>query len=314
MNNLKPPQTDVSIIIVNFNTLELTKNCIDSIYEKTQDVKYEIIVVDNASVDNSPNVLSKDKRIKFIALDKNVGFGRANNIGYTHSSGKYVFLLNSDTILVNNAIRLFYNKMEQSPNQIACMGTLLFTDQSCAAYGHSYAKFLSGFQSLYYLFFDKTFNKLGIKLKKSNFDYITTSHTFFQVPRIIGADMFIRRDVIEECGLFDPDFFMYYEETEMQFRYTKKGYSIYIYTDPQIIHLEGQSANKESSKKSLWMIKQMTKSQLLYVKKTSQSVFYKFFYKMILIGVFFFFFTLHPNYKYIEKKECLKHLYKLLTL
>lgn len=314
MNNLKTSQTDVSIIIVNFNTLELTKNCIDSIYEKTQDVKYEIIVVDNASVDNSPNVLSKDKRIKFIALDKNVGFGRANNIGYTHSSGKYVFLLNSDTIIVNNAIKLFYDKMEQSSNQIACMGTLLFTDQSCTIHGHSYAKFLSGLQSLYYLFFDRTFSKLGIKLKKRDFDYITTYHTFFQVPRLIGADMFIRRDVIKECGLFDPDFFMYYEETEMQFRYTKKGYFIYIYTLPQIIHLEGQSANKESAKKSLWMIQQMTKSQLLYVKKTSKSILYKFFYKIALSSVFFSFSILHPRYNFIEKKECLKHLYKILKL
>lgn len=304
---------DVSIIIVNYNTPQLTINCIDSIFKHTQNITFEIIVVDNASTDNSADILSKDKRITTILSDKNVGFGRANNIGYSYASGKYIFLLNSDTIIVNNAIKLFFDKMEETPENIACIGTLLFTDLSCTKYGHSYAKFLSGFQSIYSLFFDKTFRKLGFEFKKRNFDYLSTKQTFFQVPRIIGADMFIRKNVIEECGLFDPDFFMYYEETEMQYRYTQKGYSIYIYTLPQIIHLEGQSANKESSKKSLWTILQMTRSLLLYIEKTYKSPFYKLIYTTTLYIVFFFFSILHPKYNYAEKKECLQYLYKLIT-
>ena len=89
---------DVSIIIVNYNTKDLTSQCIDSIYEKTQGVRFEIILVDNASTDGSKEVFEKDTRITYIYSDENLGFGRANNLGAKVAKGKYLFLLNSDTI------------------------------------------------------------------------------------------------------------------------------------------------------------------------------------------------------------------------
>ena len=104
---------DVSVIIVNYNTIELTLNCINSIFTHTLGIDFEVIVVDNNSDDGSGEILRLDKRIVFIQNLANEGFGSANNTGYQYAKGKYLFLLNSDTILLNNAIKLFYDYAEQ---------------------------------------------------------------------------------------------------------------------------------------------------------------------------------------------------------
>ena len=90
---------NVSIIIVNYNTLHVLKPCIDSIVNQTHDVEYEIIVVDNGSTDGSIEALSTDERVTLIPMGENLGFGRANNQGLKISKGKYIFFLNSDTLL-----------------------------------------------------------------------------------------------------------------------------------------------------------------------------------------------------------------------
>ena len=234
----------ISIIIVNYNTLDLTVDCIDSIITHTHDVEYEIIVVDNDSTDGSKEFLSKDKRIKYIQSGENLGFGRANNLGYEYSSGKYVFLLNSDTILLNNAIKEFYDRMETAPPQIACMGCLLTGKKGERI--HSYGKFPT---------IGNEIVRRGIPFRKkmpwlsTGFDYPNVDYLdehCFTVEYVTGADLFIRRDVIEKYGLFDKDFFMYYEETEMQHRYKQHGYLSCIIDSPQIIHLEG------GGKRSRW--------------------------------------------------------------
>lgn len=95
---------DVSIIIVNYNTEKLILECLDSIYGETYDIEYEIIVVDNNSP-RLPTVLKEDKRIKYIHSEINLGFGNANNLGAKFAEGKFLFCLNPDTRLVNNAIK-----------------------------------------------------------------------------------------------------------------------------------------------------------------------------------------------------------------
>jgi len=248
---------DVSIIIVNYNTKELTQNCIDSIFENTIGVSFEVILVDNASTDGSVELFEQEQRIQFIKSDKNLGFGRANNLGYKYAKGNYIFLLNSDTLLLNNAIKMFYDKMESIDGSIGCLGCLL--ENANHQYTHSYADFPRVSNSL--PFFSRLF---GCKESILDNPELRANHqSFFQVEYITGADLFIRRNVIEECGLFDPDFFMYYEDPEMQLRYLKKGYKSYIYDAPKIMHLEGSSM-KPNKRKS--MIK--FDSQLRYMRKT----------------------------------------------
>ena len=117
---------DVSIIIVNYNTCELTKQCIDSVFKKTSGISFEVIVVDNDSKDDSIKVLSQDSRVNFIESGANLGFGRANNLGIKHSRGKYVFFLNSDTILLNNAVKMLFDFMDAHKElNVGALGTIL---------------------------------------------------------------------------------------------------------------------------------------------------------------------------------------------
>lgn len=106
---------DVSIIIVNYHSADLVVDCINSVFEKVNNLKYEIIVVDNASEDGSVEKLEQifGKQIIVISSEKNLGFGKANNLGVTKARGKYLFLLNPDTILVNDAIQYLYDYIDR---------------------------------------------------------------------------------------------------------------------------------------------------------------------------------------------------------
>jgi hypothetical protein len=254
---------DVSVIIVNYNTKLLTKDCINSVFACTEGIEFEIIVVDNASTDGSYEELSKDERIIFVRSYVNLGFGKANNLGFQYAKGKYIFCLNSDTILRNNAIKLFYDKMESCDKKISCMGCLL--QDANHQYIHSYADF----PTLENLILDvfPYFSKL-VGLKPMRMDPLSRrcpNSDFFQVDYITGADLFIRRNVIEELGLFDPAFFMYFEDPELQFRYSKAGYLSYIYDAPKIVHLEGKSTHEtQGSLKRRISIE----SKKIYMKRT----------------------------------------------
>ena len=105
---------DVSIILVNYNTKELTGDCIKSVYELTRDISYDIFVVDNASSDGSVQMIKEEfPAVKLIESPENLGFGRANNLAIKQSEAKYCFLLNTDTVLVNNAVKILFDFMEK---------------------------------------------------------------------------------------------------------------------------------------------------------------------------------------------------------
>lgn len=249
----------VSIIIVNYNTLEITKHCIDSIFEHTSEVDFEVIVVDNDSCDGSKDMLSADSRIVYIKSRSNLGFGKANNLGMKYAKGKYIFLLNSDTILLNNAVKYFFDSMERMPNNVACLGTILLAADGITK-NNSYGDFPSlsnTFMNVIRLYF--RFGKAG-KRENRNSDS-------FKVDYIIGADLFIRQEVIEKVGLFDPDFFMYFEETEMQLRYSQLGYESRIIFTPSIIHLECVSADGGSKLSSIKQRLMYFHSMFIYMKK-----------------------------------------------
>lgn len=285
---------DVSVIIVNYNTKELTRNCIDSIFQHTSGVKFEIILIDNASTDGSAELFEEDRRIILIKCKANLGFGKANNLGYRYAKGKYIFFLNSDTLLLNNAISFFFNKMEMSSNSIGCMGCIL--QDASSKKTHSFADFPSVGNLLFYQW-PTLFSILGFNaMQMDNIKDEDVNSSFFKVDYITGADLFVRRSVIEDYGLFDPAFFMYYEEAELQYRYNMKGVYSYIYDRAKIIHLEGMSfaGVKRNKNKSLVSLK----SQLLYINKT-QPVWKSLLFRFILI--LFLPLSLYKNrYNFIE--------------
>ena len=263
----------VSIIIVSFNTKQLTADCIDSIIAKTSEVEYEIILVDNASSDGSQAKFSSDGRILFLEAGDNLGFGKANNLGAQHAKGDYIFFLNSDTLLLNNAIYEMWRYCEEhKEDNIGGLGCILCdgNNQRC----HSYAK-LNTWKDIVKSYFIAPFCKSKAK-EIMAMDAEDESKDAFEVGYVTGADLFVSRKVIDECGCFDPDFFMYSEESEMQWRFKKHGYKNMIIKSPKIIHLEGMSQTKRKSPTMRKIM--MTQSSLyLYVKKTSSKFEYLLF-------------------------------------
>ena len=289
---------DVSIIIVNYNTLNTTKDCLDSIQNKTKDIEYEIILVDNASTDGSIEFFQKFNNLTFIKSDTNLGFGRANNLGLKKASGKYIFLLNSDTILLNNAIKLFYNAMEAMPDNIACLGTKLLAQDGITE-NNSYGTFPS-IKSISNALLNIYFPFTKSQLRVSNKD-------IFEVDYIIGADLFIKKKVIDELGLFDPDFFMYFEESNMQLRYHNAGYRNIIISTPKIVHLENAS-DKGTKKFSFLSRKRYFESMFIYMKKR-YSTFKYLSFRMLCIAYLPIFFV--SSFTIKEKTGFIKLFFKI---
>ena len=268
---------DVSIIIVNYNTREITQNCIESIFQHTKGIDFEVILVDNASTDGSIELFEKDTRLKFIESGKNLGFGKANNLGYTYSKGKYIFLLNSDTILLNNAVKEFFETHEKMPINVACVGCVLKAADGMTE-NNSYGTFPSISQTLR--------SVLSLYFRHAPHEKTAVSDADnFKVDYVIGADLFIRRNVIDHMHLFDPDFFMYFEESEMQYRYSRAGYESRIIHTPSIIHLECVSINGSRKMPSLKQRLMYFESMFLYMRKRYNMLQYLFFRVVVLLYI-----------------------------
>lgn len=236
---------DVSVIIVNYNTCELTKESIQSVYQFTSGLNYEIILVDNASIDNSIQEISSNfPDVKIVASTVNLGFGRANNEGIKIAQGEFVFLLNSDAFLTSNALLEFTNFMRKTENaNVGICGGELFTGRAdtTVSYGNL-PSLLDAFSSIgFFLLYRKYHGKYVAS------GIVNTDHTVREVGYISGADMFIRKSVLAQFGAFDSDFFLYFEETELSFRMTQNNFVSVIIPSVKIIHL---SSGSQEIKKS----------------------------------------------------------------
>lgn len=283
---------DVSIIIVNYNTKDLIKNCIDSIYKHTKAVKFEIIVSDNGSTDGSIEIIKREfPNVILIENNENLGFGKANNRGLKIAKGKYIFYLNSDTVLLNNAVKYFFDYWETSPEkeEIGALGSnLLDVDGKVI---HSYGKFLSINHEIYttlkVLLNISKFTILKVLFNKPIPKCISTcieeKKYIGTVDYITGADLFLKNSQDSE---FDESFFMYCEETDLQYKISEKGLKRIIIEKPNIIHLCGASS---SDKKEIDRIRYFTTfssiqyylSRLIYFKNRRENKIKIFFLKLL---------------------------------
>ena len=270
---------DISIVIVNYNTWDLLLNCISSIYEKTFGVSFEIIVVDNNSLDGIPIcALEKYPDVKYLYLDQNKGFGKANNEALKYTNGEYVCFLNPDTVLINNALLILFCYLQQNKNVGIC-GANLYTEQLNP--NMSYANFPSLCKELL-----SVFGVIRQKVEMSSVFNFGSSKVIDGY--ISGADIFIRRNLLSNFA-FDPDFFMYYEDVELSYRIKKKGFEIHSVSDAKIIHLQGMSLEKLNDGK-MSTILFLIKSKLLYFKKVSKysCLIYMAYYVKSIFAIIYF--------------------------
>lgn len=263
---------DVSIIIVNYHSAKMVIDCVNSIRQKTENLTYEIIVVDNASGDGSVETLQESlgNQITLIASEENLGFGKANNLGAKQASGKYLFLLNPDTILVNNAVKILFDYMEAHQG-VGIVGGNLYTPEMAPA--PSFCKIFDDLKlekkraAWSTLIGNKVKDKVLAWSKKMppvpEFNHSEDPQT---VAYIFGADMMMPKKLFDQAGGFDPDFFMYAEEEELSWRITKAGYSSVCVPQAKIIHLEGATVKKQN-KFSARQFKMRMNGALTYYKK-----------------------------------------------
>jgi len=276
---------DVSVIIVNYNTLDLTIACVNSIYAQTKDVSFEIIVIDNASSDGSGEYLKSENRIDFIESDKNLGFGGANNIAAQKARGEYLFFLNSDTALMNNAIGNLLSFMKSNPKAGICGGNLYDVSGKLI---HSHMMIMPS------LFHEINSLLLGLPLRLmyGRKRIYNPTNSPLEVAYVTGADLFISKSLFNSLGGFDPIFFMYYEETELTYRVKKLGLRVFNVPNAKTIHLEGQSFSIKGKREE-----EILKSRKLFLVKVYGNFYYYccnviYFFKCINLC---FFYSLNAN-------------------
>lgn len=261
---------DVSIIIVNYNTYKMTSECIDSIISHTSDINFEIIVVDNGSSDQSKECFEKDLRIKYIYSKENLGFGIANNIGAQYAQGRYLLLLNSDTLFLNNALKYFYS-FAQYTSDIGGLGCILNDYNNNP--GNSYGKYITiprELKTTIYKYLEKT----HLRKRKNHTVEIFEPK---EVEYIIGADLFISRKLFNQFGGFDSNFFMYCEEVDLQERIHRLGLRFIIIPGPKIMHLEGASDKSNTARWTMKKYHNILISKNYYLKKRYNKLIYILF-------------------------------------
>ena len=293
-------QIQVSIIIISYNTSQILNDCINSIYNKTKDINFEILVIDNNSKDNSCEIVESNfPLVKLIKLNENIGFGRANNIGIKQALGEYVFLLNSDTILLNNAVKILYDNNKEYKN-IGVLGANLFTKDLKP--NESFVRFDLGFLYELEIFFNKHFSTLLFG-KNAYFNHTNKPLIFNGI--IIGADMFLPKKILDNVGGFDPDFFMYHEESELQYRIIKNGFKVASVPDAKIIHLGGASSNNNTN-----VLKNVIYNRFLYLKKSNR--YYLVYVSLILTSIKFIYRVLLYTFTFnLLKLKFTFHNYKI---
>ena len=249
---------DLSVVIVNYQTFELTRNTINSIFEYSYPFSYEILVVDNASSDDSLSKLQdyfKDK-VTFIASKENNGFAAGNNQALRIAKGRYVLLLNSDTIVWENTLEDIYNYMEKHTDVGASGCRVLLEngdlDKACK---RSFPNVKNSFFRLFHI-------PTNSKDDNYNLDDLPDDE-IYEIDCLTGAFMFMRAEALNEAGLLDETFFMYGEDIDLCYRIKKAGWKIIYYGESKITHLKGASSKKQKNK----LIYEFYRAMYIYYKK-----------------------------------------------
>lgn len=235
----------ISVIIVNFNTQKLLKDCLQSIFEKTQGLEFEVIVVDNASGDGSQEMVKKDfPQVILLENKKNLGFAAGNNLGLKKAKGEYLLLLNSDTELIENSLLKMVEVMEKNPKVGIASCQLVGKTGEIQPSGGFFPHLGRVFAWMFFLD-DLPFLSWWIKPFHPHPPQFYTRDSWYQQPHfqdwVTGAFFLIRKQVQEEIGFLDEKFFMYVEEMEYCYRAKKAGWQVFYTPVTKIIHLGGQS-------------------------------------------------------------------------
>lgn len=256
---------DISVIIVNWNTKEMLLDCLKSLTKQNISYTNEIIVVDNGSTDGSQEaVRAAFPDVQIIENNANLGFAKANNIGILKSRGRYVCLINSDVIVMDNCLQHLMTFMD-SNTKIGIAGPKILNpnltlQNSCRSLPTLWNNLSPA------LGLDKIFKNMpffsGVNMRF--FDHRSVR----KVEALAGCCLIIRKTALDQVGLFDEQYFIYFEETDLCKRFGQAGWDIVFCPDASIIHHHGASSAKDPAR---FNIEQM-KSQMKYWKKYNSRI------------------------------------------
>lgn len=234
----------LSIVIVNYNVKHFLEQCLNSVQAAINNVEAEVFVVDNNSVDGSCSMVKeKFTWVNLIENKKNVGFSVANNQAIKESKGKYVLLLNPDTLVEEKTFEKVVSFMDSTPDA-GGLGVKMI-DGKGNFLPESKRALPTPMVAFYKIFgFSKLFPK-SKTFAKYHLGYLDKNKTH-EVDVLSGAFMLLRKETLDKIGLLDETFFMYGEDIDLSYRITKAGYKNYYFSDTTIIHYKGESTKKGS--------------------------------------------------------------------
>jgi len=272
-------EIDVSIIIVNWNTKDILKDCLQSVYEQAGDVKFEVILIDNASTDGSVEMIRDEfPKVVVIQNSENRGFAAANNQAIAIARGRYALLLNSDTVVLNGAVAKTAAFSDAHPEAAVVGCRVLNPDRTLQRSCFMFPSLLNMLLSSSYLY------KLFPKSKFFGRQHLTwwEMDDEREVDIVMGCFMLVRMEVIEQIGVMDERFFMFGEETDWCYRFHKAGWKVLFTPIARIIHLHGASTKQRRPE----MVLQLRGSTLLFLRKHRGSLAY--YLACLLVASFFF--------------------------
>lgn len=295
----------ISIIIVNYNVCREVDNCLQSIYSLLKNIDIEVIVVDN----NSPqrdilDLENKYPKAVFKFLNENLGFGKANNYGINLSKGKFVLLLNPDTVIVEDFISPIIAYIENKNNIGACGPMLLYDNLSFQnSFGNTMGAFYDIAEALMFI---NLYRKLFYLYKKKDID----RGNAFKVGWLSAACILIKAEVIKSVKGFNENYFLNYEDIDLCRRVEKLGYLNYYFPAYKCIHLDHSSQKKDFEK----LVFSRYQSRKIYAS-THYGILTRWFVSFFhIVGLFFRIITVVFLYSGSEKKQRLSGYKNALKL
>jgi len=265
MNKIK-----ISIIIVTYNSATYLVKCLDSIYASNTKFSYEIIVIDNASSDNTYGVVSPlYPSAYFIKNEENHGFAHANNQGIELATGEYYLILNPDTLINGYALDVMVDFLEAHSDAGACGCKVLNEDGSLQPSYFGFPNIMKEFGHLIRI--DRMLwlrtvlrsSRLLSKIFRLNLAVLNASESVLPVDYLLGACLMLKTSVINKVGALDDNIFMYIEDTEMCHRIKANGYGVYYLPGCEITHFGGKSSETNDHR----MLFEYTRSRLYFYRK-----------------------------------------------
>jgi GT2 family glycosyltransferase len=260
---------DLSIVLVCWNNKDYLEPCLDSIFQGNLRCLFDVVVVDNGSTDGSQAMLrQKFPQVEIIQNDRNVGLGRASNQGIEATTGRYVLLLNNDTLVNGKSLDAMVDFLDTHPEAGAVGGMLLNPDGSFQSADSFFPSLLEDFMVA---------TRLGVLFWPTYPDRTCPDHVE-SVDYITSACLLLRRKALDQVGLLDEEYFIYGDEVDLQYRLKKNGWPVYYLPDATTIHYGGRSMNRWSRRKMVY------RGRILFYKK-NYAWFHTLALRMMLAGL-----------------------------